>query len=211
MATALVGSTGHSVTRNAYPGDSPHAHVSLQVISPGHLATLAARPGQPQGPPSPVPHRPRALRRRHAGVAAPPVALAPIPTPLEPPPFQQDDAGAAQPSAGSAPSAPSPASPPPSSPARPISPLEASYLRIHETFPPLPAGLLRRGRYYTVIVQICVDRTGSVFDVALQHGAAPELDAVVLAALHTWRYRPLIVGGTPQPFCHGMILHYQVD
>jgi TonB family protein len=211
LAASLGSSARPSAALSAYHGDSPRTHVSLQVVTPGHLAAFASRSGEPQGPPIPKPRRARAAHRRHAGVDAAPLALTPIPNLLEPPPFHQDDGGAATPSAGSAPSVAAPASPPPSSPARPISPLEASYLRIDETFPPLPASLLRRGRYYTVIVQLCIDVTGHVFDVSLQRSAAAELDAVVLAALRTWRYRPLVIGGHPQPFCHAMILHYQVD
>jgi TonB family protein len=93
----------------------------------------------------------------------------------------------------------------------PLSPSEARYLRIYETYPPLPSPLVRRGRSYLVAVQICVGIEGRVDNALLDEGADQELDAAVLAAVRTWRYRPLLVAGVARPFCHRIRITYEVQ
>jgi outer membrane biosynthesis protein TonB len=93
----------------------------------------------------------------------------------------------------------------------PVSPLEAAYLRLYQTFPTLPRTLWVHGRVYTVRVQMCITAEGQVYDVTLRQSATPALDALVVATLRTWRYRARLVGGKPTAFCHPMVLHYDVD
>jgi TonB family protein len=92
-----------------------------------------------------------------------------------------------------------------------LSPTEAKYLRIYETFPSLPSSLRKRGRIYTVGVQLCIAVDGRVARVVLEETAHQELDGAVLTAVHTWRYRPLLVRGVPSPFCHRVRIHYMVQ
>ena len=84
----------------------------------------------------------------------------------------------------------------------------AQGLRVYETYPRLPSELLLHGRRYPVQVQICVGTDGAVRDVHLERGAAPKLDALVLSAIRTWRYRPHQVDGASRPFCHQMRIVY---
>jgi TonB family protein len=121
-------------------------------------------------------------------------------------------AGALPSSAGGGGGPPTPSAAAPA-PARegPISPQEARYLRIYETYPRLPRSLWVKGVVYSVRVQICVSAEGNVDEVQLLQGAAPELDSAVVSTLRTWRYRPRMVDGQPRPFCHLMKIHYQLE
>jgi protein TonB len=140
---------------------------------------------------------------------------------IEPPPFvEQTEPGIAlgdesapvsEPVAAAAPIA-RPSMPPPPTPAEPaaVSPGEARYLRVYETFPSLPRSLWVSGRLYAVIAQVCVTVEGRVSDVTIKRGAAPELDHAVTATMRSWRYRPRIVQGRPRPFCHLMKLEFSL-
>jgi protein TonB len=171
--------------------------------------------------PAAVPRRDPVVRRRRA-IAAP----APVPVSTEDDSFQAvpygdpdgDDeapdsvsvAAEAGPSTGGGVSSESAsAKPAPSESA--VSPLEAAYLRLYQTYPNLPRSLWVHGRIYTVAVQMCITAEGRVDEVTLKQGAAPELDALVLSTLRTWRYRSRIVQGKPRAFCHPMIIHYDVE
>ncbi len=92
-----------------------------------------------------------------------------------------------------------------------LSPTEANHLRIYEIYPHLPPSLRQRSSRYTLVVQLCIARNGRVADVVIERSASQELDAAVLTALHTWRYRPLLVAGVPTPFCHRMQIDYDVQ
>jgi TonB family protein len=57
----------------------------------------------------------------------------------------------------------------------------------------------------TGLFQICVHPRGFVYDVTVQRSTGePELDAFLVDAMRTWRYEPVVRGGSPVPFCHTM-------
>lgn len=66
---------------------------------------------------------------------------------------------------------------------------------IASTVPPFPVQAISGG---AVLVEMHVDRSGDVTDVAAV-ASAPPFDAPALAAARQWRFRPAIVGGTPTP------------
>jgi TonB family protein len=85
----------------------------------------------------------------------------------------------------------------------------AAYLRTYEPFPTLPDSCWPPGRTTnTVLLEICVSERGEVADVVVRESAGEEVDAYLTSAARTWRYRPRIVQGTPQPFCHPIRLVY---
>ena len=85
----------------------------------------------------------------------------------------------------------------------------AAYLRTYEPFPTLPDSCWPPGRSTnTVLLEICVSDRGDVADVVVRESAGEEVDAYLTAAARTWRYRPRVVQGMPQPFCHPIRLVY---
>jgi len=68
--------------------------------------------------------------------------------------------------------------------------------------PDFPALLRRSGRFYVVIANICVSRTGSVDSVTILQGADSLLDGNVVSAVKKWRYRPLLADNNAVPFCY---------
>jgi hypothetical protein len=86
----------------------------------------------------------------------------------------------------------------------------ASYLRAQDEFPSLPASLRHRGAHYQAKLEICVAADGRVTDVGFRSDPAPALDSVLQAAVRSWRYRPFLVDGVPTPFCHRMIVSYEI-
>jgi hypothetical protein len=92
-----------------------------------------------------------------------------------------------------------------------ITPDVATYLREQDFFPSMPASLRHRGARYQAKLDICVSVEGRVTDVGLRHEPTPALDKVLTAAIRGWRYRPLIVDGHPAPFCHHMVVSYEMS
>jgi TonB family protein len=85
----------------------------------------------------------------------------------------------------------------------------AAYLRTYEPFPTLPDSCWPPGRTTnTVLLEICVSERGEVSDVVVRESAGEEVDAYLTSAARTWRYRPRVVQGAPQPFCHPIRLVY---
>jgi hypothetical protein len=127
---------------------------------------------------------------------------------IEPPPFHEDDAGGPL-DVRSALEAPARAvvSSHASAP-RWLTASEARYLRIHDVFPDLPSSLRQGRAAYLVQARICVDPDGEVATVRIEHGAEPTLDGAIVAAVRTWRYRPLVLAGIARPFCHLMLFNY---
>jgi outer membrane biosynthesis protein TonB len=68
--------------------------------------------------------------------------------------------------------------------------------------PDFPALLRRPGRFYVVLANICVSRTGSVDGVTILQGADTLLDGNVVSAVKKWRYRPLMADNQAVPFCY---------
>jgi hypothetical protein len=83
----------------------------------------------------------------------------------------------------------------------------AQSLRLDDPYPDLPDHM-RGSRPLTALVEICVSDRGLVHQVTLDHAAPPALAQILTAAIRTWRYRPLIAQGHPQPFCHVMQISY---
>jgi hypothetical protein len=103
---------------------------------------------------------------------------------------------------------------PPPSPARtsppPITYVPASVaqsLRLDDPYPDLPDNM-RGSRPLTALVEICVSDRGLVHRVTLDRTTPPALAQILAGAIRTWRYRPLIAQGHPQPFCHAMQISY---
>jgi TonB family protein len=210
IAAALVGGLAHHGRTSACV-DAGAGPITVELMAPANIASVPVPGRREVGPVAPnVTHRRgREIPRRPAsGPPLPPPP--PGPDPLQPPPFH-DPAGDAPVAHGSAPSAPSRPTPPPTPPSPTLPASEASYLRIHETYPHLPAAMLIQGRMYSEFVELCVDTGGRVASVNITRGTTPELDELARAAILTWRYRPYLVAGAPSPFCHRMIIHFEVD
>lgn len=86
---------------------------------------------------------------------------------------------------------------------------QATALRVHDVFPRMPEALWPGWRPYIVALEVCVDEEGGVGEVHLLSSAAPRLDQMVAAAARTWRYHPLVLAGTPIPFCHAVVIKYE--
>ncbi len=89
---------------------------------------------------------------------------------------------------------------------------EATSLRTHDHFPRLPAALwpAEHGPYL-VALQVCVSAEGRVSDADLMSHGSARLDPIVLQAVRGWRYRPRLQDGQPGPFCHGILIKYEVS
>jgi TonB family protein len=186
----------------------------------------------PTAPTVPVPAPPvpqvntRALD--DATLAAAPVPQAPVrrprrPTPLPPPP---PDPTSDLPPATPPPAAPRPAvsldaaptqiaGQPPRSSARArtyLAPGVAAGLRIYDSFPRMPDPLRGPGVQYVVLADVCVSERGVVDRVQVSAPAgAAALQHAVTDAIRTWRYRPLMIGGGPSPFCHQVNMRYALE
>lgn len=92
----------------------------------------------------------------------------------------------------------------------PYAPLaESTALRTYDVFPPLPVAQWTGRRPYLVVVDVCVGGDGRVSDVSLARPVSRVFDPVVLEAVRTWRYRPRLVDGHAQPFCHLVAIKYE--
>jgi TonB family protein len=92
----------------------------------------------------------------------------------------------------------------------PYAPLkETTALRTYDVFPPLPASQWDGDRPYLVVLDVCVSREGQVSDVGLIRPASRIFDPVVLEAVRTWRYKPRLVDGQAQAFCHVVAIKYE--
>jgi hypothetical protein len=86
---------------------------------------------------------------------------------------------------------------------------EATVLRVRDLFPRLPLAMWGRRTPYLVVLDICVTVNGDVDAATLRSSASPELDPLVLAAAHGWRYRARVVHGEKLPFCHRVAIQYE--
>jgi TonB family protein len=92
----------------------------------------------------------------------------------------------------------------------PYAPLkESTALRTYDFFPPLPAAQWSGDRPYVIVLEVCVSAEGTVSDVALLRPASRVLDAVVVEAVRTWRYKPRLVDGRVRAFCHLVAIKYE--
>jgi hypothetical protein len=86
---------------------------------------------------------------------------------------------------------------------------ESTELRTYDVFPPLPASQWPIDRPYLVVLDVCVSGDGQVSDVALVRPASRVFDPLVVDAVRTWRYRPRLVDGQAQAFCHVVAIKYE--
>ena len=85
----------------------------------------------------------------------------------------------------------------------------AAYLRTYDPLPTLPESCWPPGRVTnTVLLEICVSEGGEVSDIVIRQSAGDDVDQYLTTAIKTWRYRPRVVQGTTQPFCHPIRLVY---
>jgi hypothetical protein len=87
---------------------------------------------------------------------------------------------------------------------------EATGLRTHDFFPRLPLSSWTGPRPYLAVIDLCVSTEGRVTEAVLMTARSAELDPVVLRAVRTWRYRPRVVGGRAEPFCHVVTIRYEM-
>jgi hypothetical protein len=90
----------------------------------------------------------------------------------------------------------------------------ARALRAYDTYPSMGDAILDRLRRTTsvagstaALLDICVSPDGAVRDVSIT-GPSDAFNRRLRAAVLTWRYRPLLVGGAAAPFCHLMKVDY---
>jgi periplasmic protein TonB len=93
-----------------------------------------------------------------------------------------------------------------------LAPGVAAGLRIYDSFPRMPEPLRGPGVQYLVMADVCVSEQGVVDRVRVSAPAgAAALEHALTDAIRTWRYRPLMIGGGPSPFCHQVNMHYQLE
>jgi protein TonB len=200
---------------------------------PADVAPLHADALVPEGPPLPRSHQ-----GHHPRNARPPRPLRPLPPPrlearTEPPaplPTPAPETAAEEPmsedvtdertSPAEAAAPEGPAAPPPAAPSvvaaqpaldPPYIPAEtARGLRVYERYPDMPEALVHRGSLYPLLVGICVSAHGAVTSVSVLQSATPDLDQVVVDAIHSWRYLPFTFDGVALPFCHTLKIVYSV-
>jgi protein TonB len=68
--------------------------------------------------------------------------------------------------------------------------------------PPFPPSLRRAGSFYLVMAKVCVTASGAVESVTLMKRADALLDEGVVGSEKACRYKPLLAGGLPVPFCY---------
>jgi outer membrane biosynthesis protein TonB len=169
-----------------------------------------------------------------APLIAAPVPQVPVRRPRRPPPLPPPppDPASELPPAAPPPAAPkilaTPALPPaaattqivaqppraaPAAATRPyLSPGVASGLRIYDNFPRMPEPLRGPGAQYLVMADVCVSERGVVDRVRVSAPAgAAALEHALTDAIRTWRYRPLMTGGGPSPFCHMVNMRYALE
>jgi hypothetical protein len=87
----------------------------------------------------------------------------------------------------------------------------ARSLRAYDDFPSLPEPAKSAGLSQRVDLEICVSDQGSVSAITMDRHAALPLQEALRSAIRTWRYRPLLIGGTPTPFCHALEIQYRAS
>jgi Gram-negative bacterial TonB protein C-terminal len=85
----------------------------------------------------------------------------------------------------------------------------ARNLRIHDPLPRLP-GPLRASRFDgAVLFEICVSEKGTIESVTVPDASGGSLVSALRTAIWSWRYRPLLINGSPAPFCHSTRIRYE--
>lgn len=110
---------------------------------------------------------------------------------------------------GDIPPPPPPAPPPPRAPVRVGGQIETPALvrKVDPIYPDVAVSARIRG---VVILEANVDRDGRVTDVKVLRTANRLLDDAAITAVRQWRYRPLILNGSPEPFILTVVLTFSL-
>lgn len=110
---------------------------------------------------------------------------------------------------GDIPPPPPPAPPPPRAPVRVGGQIETPALvrKVDPIYPDVAVSARIRG---VVILEANVDRDGRVIDVKVLRTANRLLDDAAITAVRQWRYRPLILNGSPEPFILTVVLTFSL-
>ena len=110
---------------------------------------------------------------------------------------------------GDIPPPPPPAPPPPRAPVRVGGQIETPALvrKVDPIYPDVAVSARIRG---VVILEANVDRDGRVIDVKVLRTANRLLDDAAITAVRQWRYRPLILNGSPEPFVLTVVLTFSL-
>jgi protein TonB len=87
-------------------------------------------------------------------------------------------------------------------PAKFLAPNMGALQKMSGDDPAFPPSLRKPGMVYAVIAKICVSRTGTVEGVTIMKKADSLLDANVVSAVKSWRFRPLMANEMAIPFCY---------
>jgi hypothetical protein len=85
---------------------------------------------------------------------------------------------------------------------------EAKNLRIHDPLPSLPEPLRASRVTKAVLFEICVSEKGAIESVTVPDASGGVLVNALRTAIWSWRYRPLLIDGSPTPFCHSTRIRY---
>jgi len=104
---------------------------------------------------------------------------------------------------------PPPAPPPPRAPVRVGGQIQAPALvsKVDPVYPEVAVSARIRG---VVILEANVDRDGHVVDVKVLRTASRLLDNAAITAVRQWRYRPLVLNGSPEPFVLTVVLTFNL-
>jgi protein TonB len=110
---------------------------------------------------------------------------------------------------GDIPPPPPPAPPPPRAPVRVGGQIQAPALvsKVDPIYPEVAVSARIRG---VVILEANVDRDGHVVDVKVLRTASRLLDNAAITAVRQWRYRPLVLNGSPEPFVLTVVLTFNL-
>ena len=110
---------------------------------------------------------------------------------------------------GDIPPPPPPAPPPPRAPVRVGGQIQAPALvsKVDPIYPEVAVSARIRG---VVILEANVDRDGQVVDVKVLRTASRLIDNAAITAVRQWRYRPLVLNGSPEPFVLTVVLTFNL-
>ena len=193
---------------------------------PTMMAFVAAPPPPPPPPPPPAPAQPKPAAARPTPAAtsniaapiAPPTAIA-----AERPSGEGLDVGVPGGVEGGVPGGviggvvggipDVPAPPPPPAQKGPVrigGQIQAPALvkRVEPSYPPIAVSAHIEG---VVILEAVVDRDGSVAEVKVLRSLHPVLDREAMLTVKQWRYSPLVLNGTREPFVLTVVLSFHLE
>ena len=181
---------------------------TLPGTAQGTRVEIAYLPGRAPAPPlQPKKVKPRPTTVRDLTPAAPTAAAIPAPSTLIPPPTPHLSVTEAAP----APANQSPPSAVPDSASGSDSWGDGSIQIALTTFSPSPKpdlSLLPRGVQGDVIVDVTIDPTGKVADLAVLRTLGYGIESSVIGTLKTWQFRPATKAGVPIASVQELHFHF---